>query len=147
MVKRRRITKIIKFLPDEVAEYFINTPIEFALNDLVDIETRVEFLLPFLGVPTNLKAYEYIKYALIEVCKDENKIQKITTGLYKEIADKYDSTPSRVERSMRHAIDITFTRMDDTVSRWLFGYSVIPKKGKCSNSEFIARLARLLTKF
>ncbi len=147
MTKRRNISNILEALPEEVSEYIINTPIELAFNNLVDIETRVEFLLPFLGVPTSLKAYEYIKYALIEVCKDEDRIQNITTGLYQEISDKYGSTPSRVERAMRHAIDITFTRMDDTVSMWLFGYSVIPKKGRCSNSEFIARLARLLTKF
>ena len=131
---------------NDLEQYFKDTPLEMAINHNINIETRLEFLLPFLGIPTNIQGYEYIKYAIILVCNDEKKLKKVTTGLYNDIGKKFNSNASRVERSMRHAIDICFSRMDLKMAKWLFGYSVDPVKGKCTNTEFISRISRLLTK-
>lgn len=145
MKEKIKSSSIVNIFPKELVNNLKDTPFELALNTSIDIETRVEFLLPFLGVPSNLKGYNYIKKALIIVCKDESKLKKVTTFLYPEIAKIYNTIPSRVERSIRHALEICFNRMDPILAKWFFGYSIDPIKGKCTNTEFIARICRLLT--
>lgn len=146
MKEKIKRNNIITVFPKELISIIKGTPFELALNKSIDIETRVEFLLPFLGVPSHLKGYSYLKLAILIVCKDESKIKKVTSTLYPLIAEYYNTTPSRVERSIRHALDICFTRMDPSLTKWFFGYSIDPLKGRCTNTEFISRIARLLTK-
>lgn len=137
---------IIKVLPKPLKDEIIDTPLELAFDDTVDLNTRIEFLLPFLGFPTSLNGYNYAKDAILLVCEDETRLKKMTTMLYTVIAEKYSSSASRVERSIRNATELCFSRMNPIIKKWLFGSSVGYENNKCSNSEFIARIARLLTK-
>lgn len=138
--------KLIAIFPKELKNEILNTPLELAFDKSVDLNTRIEFLLPFLGFPTSLNGYNYAKDAILMVCEDEKKLKKMTSVLYKEIAEKYNSSATRVERSIRNATEICFSRMNPTLKKWLFGSTVGYQNGKCSNSEFIARISRLLTK-
>lgn len=146
MKQKTKQNNIITVFPKELISIVKGTPLELALNKSIDIETRLEFLLPFLGVPSNLKGYSYLKFAILIVSEDESKINKVTSTLYPQIAENFHTTPSRVERAIRHALDICFNRIEPTLAKWFFGYSIDPFKGKCTNTEFISRIARLLTK-
>ena len=112
-------------------------------NEIFDVKIEVEnnnihYVLLKLGVPPHLKGYAYIVYALELVLIDPNLLQHITKGLYIDVAKKYGTTPSRVERAIRHAIEVAWGRGNmETLDR-LFGYTINYGKGKPTNSEFIA---------
>lgn len=142
-IKRKK--NLLSIFPKELVNSIKGTPMELALNHSIDLETRIEFLLPFLGVPTNLNGYKYIKYAILLIDNDETKIKKVTSRLYPEIAEICNTTPKRVERSIRHSIEICFNRMNVNLAKWFFGYSIDPTKKKCTNIEFISRIMGLLT--
>lgn len=141
-----RKNKIIEALPQVLKDEIVNTPLELAFDETVDLNTRIEFLLPFLGFPTNLNGYNFAKDAILLVCEDEKRLKKMTETLYTVIAEKYNSSASRVERSIRNATEICFSRMNPLLKKWLFGSTLGYETNKCSNSEFIARMARLLSK-
>lgn len=93
-----------------------------------------------LGVPANLLGHEYIITAVALCAKDRGYIRAITKKLYPEIATCYDTTPSRVERAIRHAIEVSFNRIPlDCVDK-VFGCSVDPNKGKPANGQYIAAI-------
>jgi len=109
-------------------------------NDDGDIELVVTELIQQLGVPAHIKGYHYLRCAIITSIKDPKMLYGITKHLYPEIAKVYNTTPSRVERAIRHAIDISWIRGNpDTVNEY-FGYTVDALKGRPTNSEFIALL-------
>lgn len=94
-----------------------------------------------VGVPAHIKGYQYLREAIMMVIGDIDVINQITKQLYPEIAKKYKTTPSRVERAIRHAIEVAWGRgQQDTVEN-IFGYTVSAAKGKPTNSEFIAMIA------
>lgn len=105
------------------------------------LETDVTYMLRKIGIPANLKGYQYIRTAIIMAVKDMEVLDGITKILYPDIAKKYNSTTSRVERSVRHAIEVAWDRGSDELIEELFGKGISFAKGKPSNSEFIALLA------
>ena len=105
------------------------------------IEALVTNVIHEVGVPAHIKGYQYLREAIIMVVNNIDVINQITKQLYPEIASKYGTTPSRVERAIRHAIEVAWGRgQTDTVEN-IFGYTVSAAKGKPTNSEFIAMIA------
>ena len=94
-----------------------------------------------IGVPAHIKGYQYLREAIIIAVEDMDVINAITKILYPQVAKTFQTTPSRVERAIRHAIEVAWDRGDlDTLQRF-FGYTVSNTKGKPTNSEFIALIA------
>ena len=106
-----------------------------------NIETMVTNIIHEIGVPAHIKGYQYLREAIILAVNDMDVINAITKVLYPQVAKTFGTTPSRVERAIRHAIEVAWDRGDlDTLQRF-FGYTVSNTKGKPTNSEFIALIA------
>ena len=111
------------------------------LNGEPDIETLVTNVIHEIGVPAHIKGYQYLREAIIIAVGDMEVINAITKVLYPQVAKTVATTPSRVERAIRHAIEVAWDRGDlDTLQRF-FGYTVSNTKGKPTNREFIALIA------
>ena len=109
--------------------------------DKRSVEAMVTGIIHEIGVPAHIKGYQYLREAIIIAINDMDVINAITKVLYPMVAKKFDTTPSRVERAIRHAIEVAWDRGDlDTLQRF-FGYTVSNTKGKPTNSEFIALIA------
>lgn len=109
--------------------------------DKTSIETMVTNVIHEIGVPAHIKGYQYLREAIIIAVGDMDVINAITKVLYPQVAKTFSTTPSRVERAIRHAIEVAWDRGDlDTLQRF-FGYTVSNTKGKPTNSEFIALIA------
>ena len=107
----------------------------------VALERLVTSIIHEVGVPAHIKGYQYVREAIILAVQDMDVINAVTKVLYPEVARRYNTTPSRVERAVRHAIETAWDRGDlETLQRY-FGYTVSNTKGKPTNSEFIARIA------
>ena len=105
------------------------------------IEAMVTGIIHEIGVPAHIKGYQYLREAIIIAVGDMDVINAITKVLYPQVAKTFQTTPSRVERAIRHAIEVAWDRGDlDTLQRF-FGYTVSNTKGKPTNSEFIALIA------
>ena len=113
--------------------------------DKNSIETLVTSIIHEIGVPAHIKGYQYLREAIIIAVNDMDVINAITKVLYPQVAKTFQTTPSRVERAIRHAIEVAWDRGDlDTLQRF-FGYTVSNTKGKPTNSEFIALIADKLS--
>ena len=109
--------------------------------DKNSIESMVTSIIHEIGVPAHIKGYQYLREAIIIAVGDMDVINAITKVLYPQVAKAFQTTPSRVERAIRHAIEVAWDRGDlDTLQRF-FGYTVSNTKGKPTNSEFIALIA------
>lgn len=109
--------------------------------DKTSIESMVTNIIHEIGVPAHIKGYQYLREAIIIAVNDMDVINAITKVLYPQVAKTFQTTPSRVERAIRHAIEVAWDRGDlDTLQRF-FGYTVSNTKGKPTNSEFIALIA------
>ncbi len=107
----------------------------------VELETLVTKIIHQIGVPAHIKGYQYLRTAIIMTMHDTELINSITKQLYPGVAKKYGTTASRVERAIRHAIEVAWDRGDvDTINSY-FGYTVQSARGKPTNSEFIALVA------
>ena len=105
------------------------------------IESMVTGIIHEIGVPAHIKGYQYLREAIIIAVNDMDVINAITKVLYPQVAKTFQTTPSRVERAIRHAIEVAWARGDlDNLQRF-FGYTVSNTKGKPTNSEFIALIA------
>ena len=112
-----------------------------ARSDKANIEALVTGIIHEIGVPAHIKGYQYLREAIIIAVGDMDVINAITKVLYPQVAKTFQTTPSRVERAIRHAIEVAWDRGDlDTLQRF-FGYTVNSTKGKPTNSEFIALIA------
>ena len=110
-------------------------------TDKAGIESMVTSIIHEIGVPAHIKGYQYLREAIIIAVNDMDVINAITKVLYPQVAKTFQTTPSRVERAIRHAIEVAWDRGDlDTLQRF-FGYTVSNTKGKPTNSEFIALIA------
>ncbi len=106
-----------------------------------DLEMLVTDIIHQIGVPAHIKGYHYLREAIILAIKDHDIINAVTKQLYPTVAKKHDTTSSRVERAIRHAIEVAWDRGDvDTLNSY-FGYTIHNAKGKPTNSEFIAMIA------
>lgn len=110
-------------------------------TDKSNLEALVTNIIHEVGVPAHIKGYQYLREAIIMVVNNINIINQITKQLYPEIAFKFNTTPSRVERAIRHAIEVAWGRGDQQIVESIFGYTVSANKGKPTNSEFIAMIA------
>ncbi len=106
-----------------------------------DIEAQVTRIIHQIGVPAHIKGYQYLRTAILLTVKDSDIINSVTKILYPSVAKKYSTTTSRVERAIRHAIEVAWDRGDvDTLNSY-FGYTIQNNRGKPTNSEFIAMIA------
>lgn len=94
-----------------------------------------------IGVPAHIKGYQYLREAIMIAVQDMDVINAITKVLYPQVAKTFATTPSRVERAIRHAIEVAWDRGDLETLQRFFGYTVSNTKGKPTNSEFIALIA------
>lgn len=106
-----------------------------------DMEIRVTNVIHNVGVPANIKGYQYLRDAILMTINDNEMINAVTKQLYPEVAKRHKTTSSRVERAIRHAIEVACTRGNEECFYKLFGYTVSTLKGKPTNSEFIALIA------
>ncbi len=110
-------------------------------GDTPDIETQVTKIIHQIGVPAHIKGYQYLRTAILLTIQDSDIINSVTKVLYPSVAKKYQTTTSRVERAIRHAIEVAWDRGDvDTLNSY-FGYTIQNNRGKPTNSEFIAMIA------
>ena len=106
-----------------------------------NLETDVTNIIHEIGVPAHIKGYQYLRDAIMMSVNDSEMLNSITKILYPSIAKQHGTTPSRVERAIRHAIEVAWSRGKvDTIDE-LFGYTVHNGKGKPTNSEFVALIA------
>ena len=105
------------------------------------LEVKVTNIIHEIGVPAHIKGYQYLRDGIIMVVNNIEVINQITKQLYPDLAKKYKTTPSRVERAIRHAIEVAWNRGQIEVAQNIFGYTVNSNKGKPTNSEFIAMIA------
>ena len=106
-----------------------------------DLEKDVTDIIHEIGVPAHIKGYQYLREAIMMSVQDVEMLGSITKVLYPTIAKKYQTTPSRVERAIRHAIEVAWSRGRMETLDALFGYTINTGKGKPTNSEFIALIA------
>ena len=106
-----------------------------------NLEALVTNIIHGVGVPAHIKGYQYLREAIMMVVNDIEVINQITKSLYPQIAQKFSTTPSRVERAIRHAIEVAWGRGEVNLMENIFGYTVSAAKGKPTNSEFIAMIA------
>ena len=106
-----------------------------------DLEQDVTDMIHEIGVPAHIKGYQYLREAIMMSVEDTTKLSSITKILYPTIAKRFGTTPSRVERAIRHAIEVAWSRGRMETLDALFGYTINTGKGKPTNSEFIALIA------
>lgn len=105
------------------------------------LEAMVTSIIHEVGVPAHIKGYQYLREAILIAIEDMDVINAVTKVLYPEVAKRYGTTASRVERAIRHAIEVAWDRGDLETLQKYFGYTVSNVKGKPTNSEFIAMIA------
>ncbi len=110
-------------------------------DDDADLETQVTKILHKIGVPAHIKGYQYLRTAIIMTVENNNLINSVTKILYPSVAKTYETTSSRVERAIRHAIEVAWDRGDLDVLNSYFGYTIQNERGKPTNSEFIAMIS------
>ncbi|GAA5415458.1 stage 0 sporulation protein A [Paraliobacillus ryukyuensis] len=110
-------------------------------NEKFDLETSITHIIHEIGVPAHIKGYMYLREAITMVYNDIELLGSITKVLYPDIAKKFNTTASRVERAIRHAIEVAWSRGNIESISSLFGYTVNVSKAKPTNSEFIAMVA------
>ena len=119
-------------------------PIKSISNSVIadpDLELMVTDIIHQIGVPAHIKGYQYLREAIILAVKDSEIINSVTKILYPTIAKSYKTTSSRVERAIRHAIEVAWDRGDIDILNSYFGYTISAGRGKPTNSEFIAMIA------
>ena len=110
-------------------------------NSRNDLEIVVSDIMHQIGVPAHIKGYHYLRTAIILTVEDDSMMGSVTKVLYPTVAKKYNTTPSRVERAIRHAIEVAWDRGDVDVLSSYFGYTIQNERGKPTNSEFIAMIS------
>ena len=135
------------FLPKPVSEASLMEHMRRAVappaqrEPVPQLEGMVTAIIHEIGVPAHIKGYQYLREAIIITVDDMEVINAVTKVLYPEVAKRFSTTPSRVERAIRHAIEVAWDRGDLETLQKYFGYTVNSAKGKPTNSEFIAMIA------
>jgi two-component system, response regulator, stage 0 sporulation protein A len=135
----------IKLLKDKLSspnKLLSNSTMSITSNtNSISLEAKVTNILHQIGVPAHIRGYHYMREAIIMAVEDNDVLNYITKELYPSIAKKCNTTSSRVERAIRHAIEVAWSRGQVEAIDNLFGYTVSNNKGKPTNSEFIALIA------
>ena len=111
------------------------------LSKELDLEIRITNLIHDIGVPAHIKGYQYLREAITLTINDMGILNAVTKILYPSVAKKFQTTSSRVERAIRHAIEVAWDRGDVEMIQKIFGYTISTSKGKPTNSEFISILS------
>ncbi|MDD5865236.1 MAG: sporulation transcription factor Spo0A [bacterium] len=125
-------------LEKRINEVFESKNLSFSKNNSLDLE--ISQLLHNLGIPSHIRGYKYIRDGILIIYNNES-VSLVTKEIYPQIALKYETTPSRVERAIRHAIEVSWIRGDINLMEDLFGFSVSCEKSKPTNSEFLTTIA------
>ncbi|MGL5973188.1 MAG: sporulation transcription factor Spo0A [Oscillospiraceae bacterium] len=128
--------KLISGYKDKRSSY---VKLEDSSND--DLEVKVTETIHNMGVPAHIKGYSYLRESIIMSIENKEMINSVTKLLYPSVAKKFDTTSSRVERAIRHAIEVAWDRGDVETLNGYFGYTIHIGRGKPTNSEFIALIA------
>lgn len=142
------------------AKYYLLRPLDYSvLIDLIrenaaknkafgrrgaeeyNTELRITETIQRVGIPAHIKGYHYIRTAITMMTDDMELAHSVTKVLYPAVAKKFDTTPQRVERAIRHAIEVAWNRGDPAVLNEMFGYTIDSERGKPTNSEFIAMIS------
>ena len=106
-----------------------------------ELELQITEIIHKIGVPAHIKGYHYLRESIMLAVKDSEIINSVTKQLYPTVAKRFNTTSSRVERAIRHAIEVAWDRGDVEVLNSYFGYTIHNSRGKPTNSEFIAMIA------
>ncbi len=139
MLKPCRLSSVV----ERARQLAWNSPVEDdpAEDGARELERRVTAIIHDIGVPAHIKGYQYLREAIGLAVEDMEVINAVTKVLYPAVAKKFGTTASRVERAIRHAIEVAWDRGDLETLQKYFGYTVSNAKGKPTNSEFIAMIA------
>ena len=118
-----------------------NIVIQGSIKGSRNLDVEVTRIIHQMGVPAHIKGYQYLRDAILFVVEEVSLLGAVTKELYPMIADKYGTTPSRVERAIRHAIELAWDRGNVEMMTKFFGYTINVERGKPTNSEFIAMVA------
>ena len=154
MVKPFEIDLLIKRIRDlkntnkKQTNFIVREPVkatyinmETVKNKEDNLEALVTNIIHEVGVPAHIKGYQYLRDGIIMVVENIDVLNQITKQLYPDLAKKHKTTPSRVERAIRHAIEVAWNRGEINTIENIFGYTINANKGKPTNSEFIAMIA------
>ena len=139
LINRIRYVKSNKKLLDNKRAALVTDNSE-AVSDR-SLEADITEIIHDIGIPAHIKGYQYLRDSIMLSVKDNDVINSITKILYPTIAKKYQTTSSRVERAIRHAIEVAWNRGNTDTLNGLFGYTISNGKGKPTNSEFLALIA------
>ena len=128
-------------LEKTIYEVVNGEPIKTEVKEDNKVQMAISKLLHSLGVPSHIKGYQYIRESIYMMYSSKEMLGGITKEIYPEIASRFDTTASRVERAIRHAIEVSWSRGDYELMEEIFGHSVDYDRAKPTNSEFIATLA------
>ncbi|MBQ6999187.1 MAG: sporulation transcription factor Spo0A [Clostridia bacterium] len=141
------------------AKYYLLRPLDYSvLIELIrentvrarsigqdyNMERRITETIQRVGIPAHIKGYHYIRAAITMMTEDMELAHSVTKVLYPAVAKKFDTTPQRVERAIRHAIEVAWNRGDPAVLNEMFGYTIDADRGKPTNSEFIAMVSDII---
>ena len=142
LINQNKEFQIMITVPSTVQkEEMIKVPVMQIPQEPCDLEKEVTDMIHDIGVPAHIKGYQYLREAIVMAVKDPLMISSITKILYPTIAKSFQTTPSRVERAIRHAIEVAWSRGKMETLDHLFGYTINIGKGKPTNSEFIALIS------
>ena len=132
------VSQLVTYTKD-VKQNYVDIKKESSKEEILEI--KVTNIIHEIGVPAHIKGYQYLRDGIIMVVNNIEVINQITKLLYPDLAKKYKTTPSRVERAIRHAIEVAWNRGQIETVESIFGYTINSNKGKPTNSEFIAMIA------
>jgi len=144
LVKRIRQTLNLAQPNDDVKiplTYIDNAKTKININQPLDIINQITNIIREIGIPAHIKGYTFVREAINMVVNDMELLSAVTKELYPSIGKKYNTTASRVERAIRHAIDVAWSRGQVETINKIFGYTINNEKGKPTNSEFIAMVS------
>lgn len=135
--------KVVPIINSDTTKCLVQTQSEPNLANRTDkdISLEVTKIIQQMGVPAHVKGYQYLRDSIVFVVNEVSLLEAVTKELYPRIAEKHNTTPSRVERAIRHAIELAWDRGNIEYMTELFGYTINVERGKPTNSEFIAMVA------
>lgn len=144
MMKPCRVSSVVERIRLLAAQNWMEAPnpaVPYSAAARQTLEANVTAIIHEIGVPAHIKGYQYLREAIMMAVEDMDVINAVTKVLYPKVAEQFGTTASRVERAIRHAIEVAWDRGDlDTLQKY-FGFTVSNSKGKPTNSEFIAMIA------
>lgn len=141
ILRKRILSLTIEKSPEPPRFSYSSSPIVAVVGSELNLVSEVTNVMHQIGIPAHVKGYQFIREAILMVVDDVSLLGAVTMRLYPSIAKKYGSAPSRVERGIRHAIELAWERGQTDALKRIFGYSMNIERQKPTNSEFIALLA------